>query len=107
MSCAIVINLDYENNPEKVCQELWEGIKDKMLEAGFRLDNRVFILNRGQKETYDLARKVIEEMEAHLEFDEKHVFRYLKDFYGYDMEHTANLLVPSHDDILVSTKSKF
>ena len=46
-------------------------------------------------------------MEEHLEFDKKHVFGYLKDFYGYDMEHTENLLVPKSDDILVSTKANF
>lgn len=103
MSCAIVINLDYENNSEEVCQEIWDGIKLKMLEAGFRLDNRVFIINRPQNESCQLARNVIEGLEEHLDFDKKHVFRYLKDFYGYDMNHTENLLVPKSDDILVST----
>ena len=107
MSCAIVINLDYENNSEQVCQEIWDAIKNKMLEAGFRLDNRVFILNREKKDACELARSVVEGMESHLEFDEKHLFRILKDFYCYDMEHTTNLLVPNSDDILISTKSKF
>jgi hypothetical protein len=102
MSYAIVINLDYENNPEEVCQEIWDVIKQRMLGAGFRLDNRVFMIHREQKEACDLARAVIEGMESHLDFDKKHVFRYLKDFYGYDMEHTTNLLVPSSDDIEVS-----
>ena len=74
MSCAIVINLDYDNHSEEACQEVWDAIKAKMLEAGFRLDNRVFIINRDQKETCDLARHVIEGMEEHLEFDKKHVF---------------------------------
>ena len=95
MSYAIVINLDYESNSEDVCQEIWDVIKQRMLDAGFRLDNRVFIINREHKEACDLARGVIEGMEAHLDFDKKHIFRYLKDFYGYDMEHTTNLLVPS------------
>jgi len=102
MSYAIVINLDYENNSEDACQEIWDGIKLHMLEAGFRLDNRVFIINREQKEACELARSVVEGMEEHLEFHNKHVFRYLKDFYGYDMDHTSNLLVPSSDDIEVS-----
>ncbi len=107
MSCAVVINLDYENNPEAVCQEIWDAIKQRMLEAGFRLDNRVFITNRDEKDACTLARSVIEDMESHLEFDQKKLFLYLKDFYAYDMEHTKNLLVPSNDEILVSTKSKF
>ena len=107
MSYAIVINLDYENNSEEECQEIWDTIKKAMLNSGFRLDNRVFIINREGKEACTLARDVIEGMEAHLDFDKKHVFRYLKDFYGYAMEHTINLLVPSSEDILISTKSKF
>lgn len=107
MSYAVVINLDYENNQEDVCQEIWDVIKQRMIDTGFRLDNRVFIINRDSKEGSKLARGVIEGMESHLDFNEKHVFRYLKDFYGYDMECTTNLLVPNSDDILVSTKSKF
>lgn len=107
MSCAVVINLDYDSNPEKVCQEIWDAIKKRMLDAGFRLDNRVFIINREKKDACHLARGVIEDMDAHLDVDKKHLYLYLKDFYGYDMEHTTNLLVPSNEDILVSTKSKF
>lgn len=107
MSYAIVINLDYENHSEKVCQEIWDVIKERMLSAGFRLDNRLFISRREDKEASELARTVIEGIEEHLEFDKKRVFRYLKDFYGYSMEQTTNFLVPNTDDILVSTKSKF
>jgi len=103
MSYAIVINLDYDNNLDNECQEIWDAIKQRMLDAGFRLDNRVFIINREHKDAYNLARGVIEGMESHLDFDKKHVFRYLKDFYGYDMDHTTNLLVPDSDDILIST----
>lgn len=103
MSYAIVINLDYENNSEEVCQEIWDVIKLRMLEAGFRLDNRVFIINREEKVACELARSVIEGIESHLDFDEKHLYRYLKDFYGYDMDHTSNLLVPSINDIEVSS----
>lgn len=107
MSYAIVINLDYENNSEQICQEIWDVIKERMLGAGFRLDNRVFISNRDDKEAGDLARSVIEGMEEHLDFDKKHIFRFFKDFYGYSMDLTTNLLIPSSDDILISTKSKF
>ena len=103
MAYAIVINLDYENNSEEACQEIWDVIKLGMLEAGFRLDSRVFVINRENKEAADLARSVIEGMEAHLDFDKRHVFRYLKDFYGYDMVHTRNLMVPGADDIEVSS----
>lgn len=102
MSYAIVVNVDYENNLDEVCQETWGAIKKAMLAAGFRLDNRVFIINRENKEACELARRVIEGLEAHLDFDKKHIFRYLKDFYGYSMDSTINLLVPSNDGILTS-----
>lgn len=107
MSYAIVINLDYESHSEKVCQEIWDTIKERMLTAGFRLDNRVFITRREDKEACELARSVIEGLEEHLDFDKKHIFRYLKDFYGYAMDHTTNLLVPSNEDILMSSKARF
>lgn len=103
MSYAIVINLDYETNSEEACQEIWDVIKLQMLEAGFRLDNRVFTINREDKVACDLARSVIEGIESHLDFDKKRVFRYLKDFYGYDMDHTTNLFVPSSDNIELSS----
>ena len=106
MSYAVVINLDYENNSENTCQEIWDVIKQQMTDAGFHLDNRVFIINRKPKEASELARNVIEGMESHLDFSEKHIFRYLKDFYGYDMECTTNLMVPSSDDILTSSESE-
>lgn len=102
MRYAIVINLDYESNPSDVCQEIWDVIKQSMLEAGFRLDNRLFTINRGSEEALDLARQVMEGIEAHLEFDKKRVFRYLKDFYGYDMAHTTNLLIPGSSEIEVT-----
>lgn len=107
MSYAIVINLDYESHSEDECLEIWDSIKQSMLDAGFRLDNRVFIVNRDQKDACDAARAVIEGLEGHLEFDKKRVFSYLKDFYGYSMEQTTNLLIPSNEDILISKKSTF
>lgn len=94
MAYAIVINLDYENNSQDACQEIWDVIKFDMLRAGFRLDSRIFVINLEDKEAANLARNVIEGIEEHLDFDKKRVFRYLKDFYGYDMIHTSNLLVP-------------
>lgn len=103
MGYAIVINLDYENNPADVCQEIWDVIKINMLEAGFRLDNRLFTMNRDSEEALALARSVMEGIEAHLDFDKKRVFRYIKDFYGYDMANTTNLLVPGSGEIEVST----
>lgn len=98
MSYAIVINLDYESNPEELCQGIWDRIKQAMLQGGFRMDNRVFMINRDEKVATKLARNIIEKLD---EASNSEVVRYIKCFYGYDMAHTSNLLVPSSDEIEV------
>ena len=94
MSYAIVINLDYETHPEAVCAEVWYEVKQRMTAAGFRLNHRVFMINLPEEQACRLAKDVIEGMEAHLEFHRKRIFNYMKDFYGYDMEETVNLMLP-------------
>lgn len=91
---AIVINLDYESHPEDVCSEIWQAIKEKMVDAGFRLDNRVFLIHKEREEACCLAKTVLEDMESHLEFHRKHIFNYIKDFYAYDMDNIINLMLP-------------
>ena len=72
-----------------------------MLEAGFLRDGRTFTTHLGEKAACELARSVIEGIEGHLEYHRKHVYRYLKDFYGYDVACTTNLLLPPAEDITV------
>ena len=104
MRYAIVINLDYDSHPYDNCKLLWDEIKDKMIQAGFRGEGRIFTVNLPEREACDLARSIIEAMEEHQDFHAKRVFRYIKDFYGFDTAHTTNLLVPPTDDIKVSVR---
>lgn len=94
MRYAIVINLDYASHHEDSCREIWQEIRNRMQEAGFRCDGRIFTIDTNEDEACSLARNVIDEIEAHLDFHEKRVFYYLKDFYGFDMACTTNLLLP-------------
>lgn len=93
MPYAIVINLDYENHPPELCSELWNVIKFGMLKAGFTTDGRRFITNLTERQACDKACRVIDDIEDHLEYHRKHLYRFMRDFYGYDTAATTNLLV--------------
>lgn len=101
MPYAIVINLDYENHPPEICSELWNVIKLGMLQAGFVCDGRRFIISLTEYQACNMARHVIDDIEDHLEYHRKHLYRFMKDFYGYDTEATQNLLVPGQEEIEV------
>ena len=98
MPYAIVINLDYGNHPPEICSELWNVIKLGMLQAGFTLDGRRFIINQPEYRACEMARRVIDDIEDHLEYHRKHLYRFMQDFYGYDTEATRNLLIPGSRD---------
>ena len=95
MAYAIVINLDRENNPEEACDELWKFIKESMLNAGFFYIRNTFTINLPEREACELARQTIESIESHLEYYNSYLHRYLKDFYGFDIAATTNLLRPT------------
>lgn len=96
MPYAIVINLDYENHPPELCSELWNVIKFAMLKAGFISDGRRFITGLTERQACEKARRVIDDIEDHLEYHRKHLYRFMRDFYGYDIAATTNLLVPDY-----------
>jgi hypothetical protein len=101
MRYAVIINLDYENYPVTVLQIIWQEITEAMVNAGFREEGRLFTIRLPEKEAGPLAMRIIDELEAHLEFHQKHLHRYIKDFFGFEMVATRNLMVPSGDAILV------
>ena len=101
MRYAIVINMDYDNQSPEVCSEIWHIIKDKMIAVGFLANGRNFTINKSEQEACELARAVIEGIEEHLEYHNKRIYRYLKEFYGFNMADTINLMLPSMDGISV------
>jgi hypothetical protein len=101
MAYAIVINLDYEAHAAEICRDLWSEIRQKMLEAGFRLDGRTFVINLPEVQACELARQVIDSIEGHLEYHRKHMHKYIRDFYGFPADERVNLLVSGAGDIQV------
>lgn len=99
MYYAIVINLDYDTHSAESCKELWNVIRDHMLASGFRCDGRTFTIEAREEEATNLARKVIDDIESHMDYHNKRIFLYLKEFYGFDMACTTNLLLPPDNAI--------
>jgi len=98
MRYAIMINLDYESNGYDECHELWTLITQRMVEAGFRLEGRLFTIEMPPSEACEHARRIIEEVNRSLGSVDRDVFTYLKEFYGYDHTRTVNLLLPSSEN---------
>lgn len=103
MRYAVVINLDYGTQDHATLGLLWQQITDRMLEAGFRRDGRTFTIDLPEPQAIQLAGRVIEDLEARLERYHEHVYRYLKDFYGYPLGCTTNLLVPGATGVEVQS----
>ena len=101
MAYAVVINLDHEHDSYENCRSLWAQIQSSMVRAGFRLDGRVFVINLPEHEAGERARAAIEGIEHDRDFSHKRIFNHLRDFYGYDLACTQNLMVPSASNIYV------
>lgn len=101
MKYAVVINLDYSSHPQDVVSRLWEDIRRGMEEAGFTRDGRRFTIQLPEAQACALARAVMEHLAEANEYHAHHIYAYLKDFYGYDMSVTTNLLVAPLDRIEV------
>lgn len=101
MPYAIVINLDYKDHPPELCAELWNVIKLGMLQAGFVCEGRRFISALTERQACEKARRVIGDIEDHLEYHRNHLYRFMRDFYGYDIAAITNLLVPGYEEIEV------
>ncbi|KPK40605.1 MAG: hypothetical protein AMJ69_01800 [Gammaproteobacteria bacterium SG8_47] len=101
MKYAVVINLDYSSHPQALLGRLWQDIKHGMEEAGFARDGRCFTIQLPREQACALARSVMEQLAAQSEYHAHHIHSYLKDFYGYDVSATTNLLVAPLDGIVV------
>ncbi len=101
MTYVVVINMDYDNHPQSEVTELWSEIKQRMLDAGFIRDGRTFAIHRPAREACRVARGVIEALASGRDFQHQHLHRYLKDFYGYDLACTTNLMLPPTEQIRI------
>lgn len=102
METAILINLDYQHAPYDECRQIWEKIRHNMVAAGFKFNGRLFTIDLPQeREAFMRARKAVESIEEHLDFEDRHLHRYLKDFYGFRYENLRDMLPPCPADIEV------
>ena len=104
MAYAIVINLDYVNHSTATCKEMWDTICEQFVANGFRRDGRIFTINGDKETATEIARKIIDGIESHLDFSEKRIFSYMKDFYGFDLDKTENLLMPPDDSFILDNE---
>ncbi len=101
MPYVIAINLSYDHHSQDQCAQIWELISKAMLGAGFQTDGRLFTVNLSEKDAIMLARRTFEQLASDLHSRNQNIYDYLKRFYGYDVAHTTNLLLPPLDSIEV------
>jgi hypothetical protein len=101
MRYAIVINLDYDTNDEEQCQRIWYKLRQRMVEAGFRLEGRLFTIAQSEADACELARGVVDDMDSDPLVEGVGIYNFLKEFYGYDHTRSVNLLVPPTENILL------
>lgn len=101
MRYAIVINLDYDSNTYEECRTIWEDIRRFMVDAGFRIEGRLFTTTLDGLEACDVARSVIDQVNELPEYTETDIYNFMKEFYGYDHTRTVNLLLPPEDTMTI------
>ena len=102
MRYYIVVNMDYDTNPQDDVNRLFEEIRLGLVSRGFRQDGRIFGIGLPAEEACALARQVVEEVAAAEKFLPKNLYSYMKDFYGFQKINVVNLLVPGEAGISVT-----
>ena len=102
MRYVVIINLDYENYEHGKLKALFGEIGTGMQEKGFVVDGRRFTIDVEPEEAQQLARLVIEELEQQHNNEGESIYTYIKEFFGFQVEHADNLLLPPDDEIEVS-----
>ncbi len=100
MRYGIMINLDYDSYPYDDCRDIWNQIRNNMVEAGFRIEGRLFTIAAPATEACDLARAVLDNINQDMN-NGVDLYSCMKEFYGYDHTQTINLLLPPADGLEV------
>ncbi len=102
MRYVVIINLDYENYEHGKVKALFSDISKGMLDQGFVVDGRRFTVDAEPEEAQHLARLVIDDLEHEYNAKGESIYVYIKEFFGFQVEHADNLLLPPDDEIEVS-----
>lgn len=101
MRYGIVINLDYVTYLHDPVKCAYREIQDALAEEGFLRDGRLFTIDCAPAEAQQRARHAIDAVEAHHAAQGESIYPYIKEFFGFELRHTTNLLLPPSDDIRV------
>ena len=102
MRFGIVINMDYGHHPQELLTELFHVIRSEMEDNGFRLDGRVFSASLAADTAGPLARGILENINRDFAIgDGDGIYRYIKEFYGFDIGTVQNLLLPEDEAVTV------
>lgn len=94
---GVVINLDYSHQSQFECKIIWDEIVKNMMNEGFHIDKRMFIMTTTQDKQYvcDKARQALNNLDEDVEVFNQHSFRYITDFFTVDMSDYVDLRLPS------------
>lgn len=101
MRYGIVINLDYITYPHEPVKRAYLEIQEALAEEGFIRDGRLFTIDCSAAEAQQRARRAVDSVEMRHAARGESIYPYLKEFFGFELRHATNLLLPSSDDIRV------
>jgi len=101
MRYGIVINLDYVTYPHEPVKRAYLEIQEALAEEGFIRDGRIFIIDCSSAEAQRRARRAVDLVEVRHVAKGESVYPYIKEFFGFELRHATNLLLPPSDDIRV------
>jgi len=101
MRYAIVINLDYVTFLHEPVKDTYEELQEALLAEGFVRDGRLFIIDCPAEEAQRRARHAIDSVEASHAAKGHTIYPYIKEFFGFEVRHATNLLIPPGSDISV------
>lgn len=99
MSYDIIINLDYASYKYEDLQPLFQRLQHSMQVAGFVMDGRRFTIDLPPEQAQALARDVIDALDQQYQQQGQTVYPYIRECYGFEPEHVANLLLPPTGEI--------
>jgi len=99
MRYDIIINLDYASYRHEELHPLFQLLQRSMQEAGFVMDGRRFTIDLPPEQAQARARDVIDTLEQQYQQQGRTLYPYIRECYGFEPEHVANLLLPPTGDI--------
>jgi hypothetical protein len=101
MRYGIIINLDYVTYLHDPVKCVYQEIQQALAEEGFLRDGRLFIIDCSAEEAQKRARRAVDTVESRHTGNGESIYPYIKEFFGFHLSHTANLLLPPSDEIRV------